>query len=328
MHSGTSHGTDQSGLARGAVPVIRAARLTIQFGDVVAVDGLSVEVHRGEVFGVLGHNGAGKTTTVRLLNGILAPTAGQAEVLGLDPVRDGPALRGRTGVLTEVPSVDDRLTAAENLAFHGHLHAIPSLELTRRVSALLEEFGLAERAKDRVGTYSKGMRQRLALARALLHDPELLFLDEPTAGLDPVAARHVHELIGQLRRRERAIFLCTHNLVEAERLCDRVAVMRAGRILALGTPAELGQRHGAVRVELEVELQNVAEAVAALRDAGRTGVEAMESGVIVVRGAGHADVPSILETLLAARVRVYRAGAEHGTLEDVYYALLGDVRAE
>ncbi|HEU5179784.1 MAG TPA: ABC transporter ATP-binding protein [Candidatus Polarisedimenticolia bacterium] len=292
------------------------------------MDGLSLEVCPGEVFGVLGHNGAGKTTTVRLLNGILAPTAGKAEVLGLDPVRDGPTLRGRTGVLTEVPSVDDRLTATENLTFHGRFYALPSAELSRRVKALLEEFGLAERAKDRVGTYSKGMRQRLALARAILHDPELLFLDEPTSGLDPVAARQVHELIGLLRRRERTIFMCTHNLVEAQRLCDRVAVMRAGRILAMGSPGELGQRYGAVRVELEVEAPRVSETVAALRGAGHAAAEPMESGVVAVRGAGHADVPSILETLVAARIPVYRAGVEHAALEDVYYALMGDVRAE
>ena len=313
----------------GRVEVIRTAGLAIRFGEVAAVDGLSLHVGAGEVFGVLGHNGAGTTTTVRLLNGVLAPCAGEADVLGLSPVRDGPALRRRTGVLTEVPSVDDRLTAVENLTFHGRFYSIPSPALGERVSALLTEFGLAERAKDRVGTYSKGMRQRLALARALLHDPELLFLDEPTSGLDPVAARHVHELVGLLRRRERTIVLCTHNLVEAQRLCDRVAVMQAGRVLALGTPAELGERHGAVRVDLEVEPGMAAAAVASLRAVGRAGARTAEGeGAVSVRGAGRAEVPSILETLAAARIPVYRAAVEHASLEDVYYALVGDVRAE
>jgi ABC-2 type transport system ATP-binding protein len=309
--------------------VIRTAGLSIHFGEIVAVDGLSLEVGAGEVFGLLGHNGAGKTTTVRLLNGVLAPRAGEMSVLGLSPTRDGPALRRRTGVLTEVPSVDDRLTALENLTFYGRFHSIPGRELPRRVNELLEEFGLAERAKDRVGTYSKGMRQRLALARSLLHDPELLFLDEPTSGLDPVAARHVHALIGRLRERARTIVLCTHNLLEAERLCDRVAVLRAGRVLAVGTPAELGERFGVGRVELEVEPERMEAAMATLRSAGRSGVEpGDEAGVVVVRGAARPDVPVLLDALAAAHVSVFRAGAESADLEDVYHALVGDVRSE
>lgn len=309
-------------------PVIHTAGLGIRFGEIAAVDGLSLEVGAGEVFGLLGHNGAGKTTTVRLLNGVLAPAAGEASVLGLSPARDGPALRRRTGVLTEVPSVDDRLTAEENLAFHGRFHSIAGHELPRRVSGLLEEFGLAERARDRVGTFSKGMRQRLALARSLLHDPELLFLDEPTSGLDPVAARHVHALIGRLRERARTILLCTHNLVEAQRLCDRVAVLRAGRLLAVGTPAELGERFGTGRVELAVQPETLEAALAALRSAGRRVDPGDEAGVLVVHGAARADVPVLLETLAAARIPVYRAGAESAHLEDVYHALVGDVKAE
>lgn len=308
--------------------MIRTTDLGIRFGERWAVDGLSLQVGAGEVFGLLGHNGAGKTTTVRLLNGILAPSSGEAEVMGLSPVRDGPALRRRTGVLTEVPSVDDRMTAVENLTFAGRFQGIPGDALPRRVEALLEEFGLAERARDRVGTYSKGMRQRLALARALLHDPELLFLDEPTSGLDPVAARQVHERIAGLRALGRTVVLCTHNLVEAQHLCDRVAVLRAGRLLAVGTPAELGERYGAVRVRLEVEPGAAVAALQALRAAGRA-VEAGEAaGDLVLRGAGRADVPALLQALAAARVPVYRAGAETAALEDVYYALVGDVSAE
>ncbi|HYJ79915.1 MAG TPA: ABC transporter ATP-binding protein [Longimicrobiaceae bacterium] len=309
--------------------MIRTAGLSLRFGDIAAVDRLSLEVGAGEVFGFLGHNGAGKTTTVRLLNGVLAPDDGEAWVLGLCPTRDGPALRRRTGVLTEVPSVDDRLTAVENLTFHGRFHSVPGHELPRRVSGLLEEFGLAERAGDRVGTYSKGMRQRLALARSLLHDPELLFLDEPTSGLDPVAARHVHALIGRLRERERTIVLCTHNLVEAQRLCDRVAVLRKGRLLAIGTPAELGERFGAGRVELEVEPERLEAALAALRGAGHGGVgRGDEACVLVVHDASRADVPVLLDTLAGAGIAVYRAGAESADLEDVYHALVGDVQAE
>ncbi|HEX9109250.1 MAG TPA: ABC transporter ATP-binding protein, partial [Longimicrobiales bacterium] len=226
--------------------------LSCRFGDLLAVDGLTLQVGAGEVFGLLGHNGAGKTTTIRLLTGLLAASAGSAGVLGHSPATAGAEIRGRTGVLTETPSLEERLTAEENLTYYGRMYGVAAAALRSRVPELLADFGLEERARDRVGTYSKGMKQRLALARALLHDPELLFLDEPTSALDPVASRQVHERVEALRRRSRTIVLCTHNLVEAQRLCHRVAVLRQGRLLALGTPAELGERYGATRVVLEV----------------------------------------------------------------------------
>ena len=221
-------------------PVIETTALSRRFGEVQAVDQLSLEVQAGEIFGFLGHNGAGKTTTVRLLNGVLEPTSGGARVLGLDPQTDGPALRLHTGVLTETPSLDERLTARDNLAIYAELYSLPRASASGRVDSLLTEFELADRAAEKVAGYSKGMKQRLALARALLHRPQVLFLDEPTASLDPLAARHVNTLVETLARREGStVFLCTHNLVEAQKLCDRVAVMEQGRLVALGTPAEL-----------------------------------------------------------------------------------------
>jgi ABC-2 type transport system ATP-binding protein len=189
------------------------------FNETVAVDNLSLEVHAGEIFGFLGHNGAGKTTTVRLLNGVIDPTSGSMRVLGLDPQVDGPELRCRTGVLTETPSMDERLTAWDNLSIYADLYGVPKAEVHRRINELLAEFDLSNRGQERVSGYSKGMKQRLALARALLHKPELLFLDEATSGLDPIAAHHVDELIERMARREnRTVFLCTHNLVEAQKL--------------------------------------------------------------------------------------------------------------
>ena len=228
--------------------------MTRRFGDNTAVDHLTFDVFPGEVFGLLGHNGAGKTTTIRLLNGVLGATAGQAQVLGLDPVRQGAALRRQTGVLTENPSLDEKLTARENLTIYADLFDVPVGNVAQRVAALLARFELSDRADDKVGSYSKGMKQRLALARALLHQPALLFLDEPTSGLDPVAALHVRELIMELSGKEgRTVILCTHNLVEAQRLCDRVIVLEQGRMLALGTPAELGARLiGRQDVEIEI----------------------------------------------------------------------------
>ncbi|MGD1993184.1 MAG: ABC transporter ATP-binding protein [Anaerolineae bacterium] len=162
------------------------------------------------MFGFLGHNGAGKTTTVRLLNGVLSPNGGSTRVLGLDPVAEGPALRRRTGVLTETPSLDGRLTARENLTIYAELYGVPSDRVTGRVDELLTFFELIDRADERVEGYSKGMRQRLALSRAMLHSPEILFLDEPTSGLDPVSTHRVHEVITHISREEgRTVFLCT-----------------------------------------------------------------------------------------------------------------------
>ena len=168
--------------------VVATDGLSRSFGDVIAVDGLSLNVQRGEVFGFLGHNGAGKTTTVRLLNGLLTPTAGTASVLGLDPSVDGPTLRRHTGVLTETPSLDERLPGRDNLLIYAELYGLEPALIQGRVDELLEAFELTERKQDKVSEYSKGMKQRLALARALLHQPQMLFLDEPTGGLDPVAA--------------------------------------------------------------------------------------------------------------------------------------------
>ena len=234
--------------------VITINQLTRTFKETVAVDNLSLEVHAGEIFGFLGHNGAGKTTTVRLLNGVIEPTSGSMRVLGFDPQVDGPALRARTGVLTETPSMDERLTAWDNLSIYADLYGVPKAAVKPRVQELLAEFDLADRALEKVGGYSKGMKQRLALARALLHKPELIFLDEATSGLDPVSAHHVNGLIERMARREGCtVFMCTHNLVEAQRLCDRVAILEHGQLVALGTPTELTRQY-VRRLDVEIEV--------------------------------------------------------------------------
>jgi len=305
--------------------VIVVEGLSRRFGDVTAVNGLSLKIQEGEVFGLLGHNGAGKTTTIRLLTGVLSPHGGEARVLGLDPTRDGPALRGRTGVLTETPALDERLTARENLSYYADLYGVPRHEVPARVEGLLEEFELADRADEPVGRYSKGMRQRLALARALLPGPELLFLDEPTTGLDPVAAREVRELIVRLSGEEgRTVVLCTHNLVEAQRLCHRVGVLEHGRLVALGTPAELvrGLDRG-LRVEVELSPGDEG-AVGALR--GLPGVlEVVEErpGLLGVKVASPRVVPEIAAAVVGAGGRLYRLQPQEPTLEDFYLALHG-----
>jgi ABC-2 type transport system ATP-binding protein len=311
-----------------STPVIQISALTRRFGETNAVDHLTLDVHAGEIFGFLGHNGAGKTTTVRLLNGVLEPTSGEAKVLGLDVQSHGPAVRARTGVLTETPSLDERLTARDNLSFYADLYNIPRPEVPERVDSLLTEFELVERADEKVGGYSKGMKQRLALARALLHKPEVLFLDEPTAALDPVAARHVNTLVETLARREGCtVFLCTHNLVEAQRLCNRVAVMQHGNLVALGTPSELTRQYvRRLDVALEVDPLQMDLAVETLQKVPQltTSAPKRENDVLTLTLSGRDSIPELLSLLVQHKVRVYRLAPQEANLEEVYFALNGD----
>ncbi len=303
--------------------VIIARQLSRRFGQTLAVDALTLDVRQGEIFGFLGHNGAGKTTTVRLLNGLLPPSAGQVKVLGLDPVAEGPALRRRTGVLTETTSLDERLSAWDNLTIYADLYAVPRRQVRARVEELLATFGLVGREQERVGSFSKGMKQRLALARALLHRPELLFLDEPAAGLDPVATRQLHELVLHLSRTEgRTVFLCTHNLAEAQKLCDRVAVLRQGRLLALGTPTELARQvMRGQRLEIETEATALPTALAVLRELPYVADIHHNGDVLQLAGVERESVPTLVASLTQEQVPIYRIMYQEPTLEDVYFAL-------
>lgn len=293
------------------------------FGANRAVDGMTFHVEPGEVFGLLGPNGAGKTTTVRLLNGILPPSGGSARVFGLDPASDGQRVRQKTGVLTETPALYERLSAYENLAFFATLRGIPDAKLKGRVLEILTFFGLQDRANDKVETYSKGMKQRLALARALIHEPPLLFLDEPTSGLDPEAAQHVNGLIADLGRQNgQTILLATHNLLEAQRLCDRVAVMNKGRILAMGSLKELARKLWPVTWVDIVFWQAPAENV--------TGSLKAHRGVKQVTGQGEAwqvqvesedVIPQVVQHLAAQGASILKVNPRDYTLEDIYFAL-------
>jgi ABC-2 type transport system ATP-binding protein len=310
-----------------SVPVIQISSLSRRFGEKNAVEHLTLEVQAGEIFGFLGHNGAGKTTTVRLLNGVLEPTSGQACVLGLNPRTDGPAVRAQTGVLTETPSLDERLTARDNLSIYADLYNVPLADLAGRVNSLLTEFELADRADEKVGAYSKGMKQRLALARALLHRPEVLFLDEPTAALDPFAARHVHTLVENLARREGCtVFLCTHNLVEAQKLCDRVAVMEHGRLVALGTPSDLTRQYvKRLDVDLEVDPIQMDLTLQTLQEFPQLVIShpRREKELISMTLSGRESIPELLSILVQKGLRVYRLAPQEANLEEVYFALNG-----
>ena len=262
--------------------MLRATGLGRRFGDLWAIRGMDLEVFRGEVLGLLGPNGAGKTTTVRVLTALIEPSEGRASVDGFDVVEHPEEVRARVGILTETPGLYDKLSATANLDFFGRLYGLDASTRAERIERYLRLFSLWDRRDDIAGTFSKGMKQKLAIARALLHDPAVVFLDEPTAALDPEAAYVVREAIEALRRSGRTIVLATHNLVEADRLCDRVAFVRGG-LLRIDSPAGLRGSMAAGR-GVDVGLASAASEalVAAARSvAGVGGVEAVDHRLVV-----------------------------------------------
>jgi ABC-2 type transport system ATP-binding protein len=304
-------------------PAVRTDDLTVSFGTEKALDGLSFEVDAGEVVALLGPNGAGKTTTVRLLNGILTPDAGSSRVLGLDPATDGDAVRARTGVMTEQSGLDDRLTALENVVFVARMRGMSSTAATNQAQELLERFGIADRANNRVQGFSTGQRKRVALARALLHQPDILFLDEPTAGLDPEATRDVLDLLATLAADQgRTVLLCTHFLGEAGRLCQRMAVLHRGRLRAFGRPDDLAARiWRGVPVELDLGAPADERTLGALRN-GRGVLTAQPTPTGArVDIEERAALPALVATLVQMEVPVFGAVPRPPTVEEIYFAI-------
>ncbi len=219
---------------------IDAKQLVKEFDGFRAVNGVDLSISYSEIFGLLGPNGAGKTTTIRMLTGILKPTKGKATVIGLDCNVDSLKLREKVGLLTETPSLYERLTVRQNLEFFAEIYSVPKNEIGQRIKSLAELFEISEKLDSTAGTLSKGMKQKVAIARSMIHDPEVLFFDEPTASLSPESAKVVRELILKLaKERNRTVFIATHNLTEAERLCDRVGIINNGRLVAVGKPEDL-----------------------------------------------------------------------------------------
>jgi ABC-2 type transport system ATP-binding protein len=230
---------------------IRTSDLSRNFGTVLALDNLSLEVSKGIVFGFLGANGSGKTTTIKLLLGLLEPTSGRAEVLGFDTQTHSQEIRQLTGALLEHPGLYERLSAEDNLEFYGRAWHLPTARRRSRIKELLNQMGLWQRRHQKVGEWSRGMKQKLAVARAMLHCPPLIFLDEPTNGLDPVAAAVLREDLQEMVAREGVtVFLTTHNLAEAEKLCQQIGVIRQGKLLAVGHPDELRSQASSPRIEI------------------------------------------------------------------------------
>jgi ABC-2 type transport system ATP-binding protein len=305
---------------------LRRRRSTIS-----AVSGVSFQVERGELFGLLGPNGAGKSTTIKVLVTLLLPTGGTARVLGVDVVADPQEVRRNIGyVFGGDRGLYERLSALDNLRYFAELYAVPYREQRLRIARLLDLVGLAGRERERVEGYSRGMRQRLHIARGLLHDPAVLFLDEPSAGLDPVGARKLRAIIAALTREGKTVVLTTHYMYEADELCDRIAVIRDGRIIAEGSPGELKSRASGGRV-LEVEAYGVSseafDRIGRLPGVCAVGVEERDQvQVLRVRlesaaGLGADVTPAVLGCLDSTTIGLVTTGVP--TLEDAYVELVG-----
>lgn len=301
---------------------IAVEALSKRFGPTVAVDGLSLEVPKGTVFGFLGPNGSGKTTTVRMLLGLLEPDAGSATVLGRDVAGAADAIRAASGVLLERAGLYERLTAEDNLELFGRIWRMPRAERRARTRELLQQIDLWDRRDDIVRDWSTGMRQKLAIARALYHRPSVLFLDEPTRGLDPVASASLHEDIQRLVHEEGVtVFLNTHNLAEAEKLCNRIGVIRRGALVAEGTPEEVRARGKGQHITVNARpLGNgVLDTVATMP--GVRNVVQSNGGFVATVDPGTSAAP-IVESLVRHGVSVEEVRKETASLEEVFLTLV------
>ena len=303
-----------------AEPLIRGVNITKRFGSFVAVDGIDFHVEPGEAFGFLGPNGAGKTSTMRMVGCVSTPTSGELRILGMDPAVDGPSIRARLGVVPQEDSLDAELTVLDNLVIYGRYFDLPHAEIRRRSEELLEFMQLSERRNDLVDPLSGGMKRRLTIGRALINQPDLILLDEPTTGLDPQARHLLWDRFYQLKREGRTIVLTTHYMEEAEQLCDRLVIMDDGRIVTEGSPRELVARH-ATREVVELRFPTSEErdlALPRLSDLGER-VEALTNRVLVYA----ADGDLVVKTVEEAGRRPESVYVRRSSLEDVFLILTG-----
>lgn len=299
--------------------MIKTQNLTKKFSSILAVDDLSLDVHEGEVFGFLGPNGAGKTTTVRMLTSLVSPSSGNAVVNGYRVGEQDTDIRRTVGILTETPGMYDNLSAEFNLEIYANLYEVKDPK--GQVEKYLRLLGLWERRNDEAGTFSKGMKQKLAIARALLHEPRILFLDEPTAALDPEASHLVRDFIAELRKEGRTIFLCTHNLDEADRLCDRIAVFKT-RMLVLDSPTNLRSQLFGRKVVFHLAKvdETLAAAVSALPFVREAKI--VESKLLVNLDDPEKHNPEIIRMLVGVGAEIQFVGELRHSLEDVYLQLV------
>lgn len=299
--------------------MIHTQNLSKRFGTVQAVNNLDLDVHEGEVFGFLGPNGAGKTTTVRMLASLIAPSEGTATVAGFTVGKQDSDIRRNVGLLTETPGMYDNLSAETNLRIFAELYEVK--DVRGQVEKYLKMLGLWDRREDAAGTFSKGMKQKLAIARALLHEPRLLFLDEPTSGLDPEASHLVREFISELKREGRTIFLCTHNLDEADRLCDRVGVFKT-RLLVVDTPAALRKSVFGRKVVIHLAKKSDAFLSVVKSLSFVTDVKSVDNKLVIQLEDPETHNPEIVRALINADAPIQFIGELRYSLEEVYLQLV------
>ena len=302
--------------------MIDAENLTRKFGDLTAVDDLTLHVSEGEVFGFLGPNGAGKTTSIRMLACLISKTSGTAKIGDYDigNSADQPKIRGMIGLIPDNVGLYEELSAYKNLDFYGRYYKVDEIKRKERIEYLLKLMELWEKRDLPAGTFSKGMKQKLAIARALIHDPKVLFLDEPTANLDPEASKTVRDFILDLKKEKKTIFLNTHLLDEAERICDRVGILKT-KLIAVGTPEKL--RESILGRKTVFQLQSVNDAIiSAVKRLGVANVEVAENKLIITVSDPEKQNPDIVNSIGAAGGRIQYVTEASSTLEDVYLNLI------
>ena len=303
-------------------PIIHTEHLSRSFGEVKAVEDLSLEVPAGIVFGFLGPNGAGKTTTIHLLLGLLEPTQGQARVLGFDTRTQSNAIHGRCGALLEFAGLYERMSAEDNLDLYGRINRMPASDRRARIKELLTHLDLWERRKELVGRWSRGMKQKLAVARTLIHRPPLIFLDEPTAGFDPQAAAALHKDLTSLVEREGVtVFLNTHNLVEAEKLCARVGVIRKGKLLTVGSPDELRGSKGAPQAEI-IGHGFSEQTLALLRARPEVAQAELQNSHLIINLRQESEIGPLVSLVVETGGQVEEIRRGKASLEEVFLTLM------
>ena len=311
--------TDRAGGDREGLALIEARGLTKRFGDFTAVDGIDVEVRRAEAFGFLGPNGAGKSSTMRMLGAVSPPSGGSLRIFGLDPDRDGPAIRARLGVCPQRDLLDEELSVQENLWVYGRFFGLTRAEVRARADELLEFAQLTERRTDQVEPLSGGMKRRLVIARSLINNPELLLLDEPTTGLDPQARHILWDRLFRLKRQGVTLVLTTHYMDEAEQLCDRLVIMDKGRIVAEGSPRDLIAEHSTREVvEVRFDVDDHADHATELQGVGER-LEVLPDRILIYAGDGDAAAAALVDRGVEPLSTLVR----RSTLEDVFLHLTG-----
>ncbi|MGI8912987.1 MAG: ATP-binding cassette domain-containing protein [Chloroflexota bacterium] len=317
--SATRDGVD----AGGEAPAIELLDVSKRFGDFVAIENLNLRIVRGEIFGLLGPNGSGKTTTINMVSGLSKPTAGQVRVLGYDISRDSRAVRAVLGAVPQETALYEELTAWANMVFHAELYAVPRGERERRISDLLNLVQLTDRRNSRVSTFSGGMKRRLALARALLHDPQLVYLDEPKLGVDVQSRRAIWDYILGLKGRGKTVLITTNYLEEANVLCDRLAIIDHGKLVALDTPTNMKRTFGDTVITMETETPASLALLEQLRALPGVSAISQQDGILKVTVAGEHQVTGQVVTLVTQETVLRSIAQREPDLDEVFLRLTG-----